>query len=393
MRILQLAQKPQQRGAEVFAAQLTDELLRRGHEAQLAFLYPAEQRKGAPLDPAHLVLDGVEHHRLETLLGADPRLLRRLHRLVRMFRPDVVQLNGARTVKYGALLRACGLDEGSRVVYRNIGDPRTWVRGFRRQIFYRCVMRNVDGVVAVSEDALATLRSTYRIRVPATVIPTGVDVHRLRPRKSRADMRALMRVPKGAPVLLFVGSLSREKRVDRVLETVRSVSDHVADLRLWIVGDGPERFALEAQAHALGLTGSVTFVGTCEDVASYMAAADVLMLLSDTEGIPAVLLEAAYLGLPAVATLVGGIRECVLDGETGLLVPPNDASAVEAALIRLLMSVDLRQTMGERASALVRERFTMGRIAGEYLDFYETLERSASITSLTADEPAASPVL
>ena len=142
------------------------------------------------------------------------------------------------------------------------------------------------------------------------------------------------------------------------------------DLRIWLVGDGPQRGELVALAASLGLDDAVHFAGVQYDVAGYMQAADLLLLTSDTEGIPAVVLEAGLHGLPVVATRVGGVPECVLDGETGLLVDADDEAGLANVALSLLQDPARRQMMGRRAREWVTENFAMDKIARQYVAFY-----------------------
>jgi glycosyltransferase involved in cell wall biosynthesis len=105
-------------------------------------------------------------------------------------------------------------------------------------------------------------------------------------------------------------------------------------------------------------------------VPRYLAAADVLVLSSDTEGLPGVVLEAGAAGLPVVATRVGGVTECVADGETGLLVEPGDADALHAALHSLLADPPAARRQGETGRRRVEESFCLDRVAERYAELY-----------------------
>jgi len=141
-------------------------------------------------------------------------------------------------------------------------------------------------------------------------------------------------VPLSTPVkAVTVGRLVPWKRVDRILEAVAKIPD----LGLLIIGDGPERSSLEQQAASLGISARVYFAGqrNREETLGLMSACDIFVLNSTYEGLPHVVLEAMALGLPVVATAVGGTPEVVKDGENGLLIPPGDGNAIVKALRRL----------------------------------------------------------
>jgi glycosyltransferase involved in cell wall biosynthesis len=371
VKILQIVQKPQRRGAEVFAHQLSKALRNQSHQVHSIYLYPYQGSNGLSVENGDYVLKGQEAHPFEKLPGVHPLLLYRLAQIVNDFQPDVVQVNGASTVKYGAFIRIYQRWRPWVLIYRNIGDPQDWVRGWQRRIFYqRLVMPQVDGVIGVSQATLNTVKTFYQLDVPLRRIPNGVELFDLSI-DMREKVRQYIQTPEDSFVLLFVGSLSVEKRVDRLLRVTEKISKLIHNLQVWIVGDGPQREQLALQANAANLNNMVHFLGIQENVASFMAAADLFILTSDTEGIPAVILEAGSQGLPVVATRVGGMSECVLNGETGLLVEPQDEIGMTAAIVALLHDPARRHVMGQTAKTWVRENFAMNKIAQQYLAFYE----------------------
>lgn len=370
MRVLLLAQRPQRRGAEVFAWQLEQELRRQGHIVRLIFLYgydgPAALEHGEDQ-----VLGGNERSPFEKAPGIEPILARRMLREVDAFCPDVVQANGARTVKYGAFAALMRSNRAWKLVYRNIGNPQDWVTTPLHRAFYRrIVMPQLDGVVGVSEVTLEVVRTFYGLDVPMRHIPRGVDRHVLVAQRRRDDMRTAYGVPVDAPLAVYVGSLSEEKRIDRLLVVASRVSHDVPALHWWVVGDGALRARLEMMAEGLGLGDRVRFHGAQVDVASYLQAADMLVLTSDTEGMPGAVLEAGFMGLPVVATDVGGVRECVLDNESGFVVAREDGVGIADAVVRLASDGELRNAMGARGRAFVGEQFVMERVAAEYVEFW-----------------------
>jgi glycosyltransferase involved in cell wall biosynthesis len=379
LRVLQLAQKPQRRGAEVFASQLSAALRSLGCEVQSAYLYPYEGGAPLPLGAGDTVLAGRPAHPLERAIGVNPGLLREVRRTITAFQPDIVQANGARTVKYAALAKGRG-SVAWRLVYRNIGDPARWMVGARQRFFYRhAVMPRLDGVVGVSDATLAGVRARWSIQGPVVRLPRAIDADAFLPSRSRAEVRAALATPADAPVVLYVGSLSADKRPDRLLRVVASVAAELPDVRLWMAGDGP--LAAQTTADAARLLGpSATLLGMRDDVADLMYAADVLVLTSDTEGIPGVALEAAAARLPVVATDVGGVAECVVDGVTGAVRGADDEAGLAAALVALLTDPAGRSAMGEQGRRRVVEQFSLAAVARSYVDFYgEVLGRSVPI--------------
>lgn len=370
MRILQLVQKPQRRGAEIFAFSLSSHLLEQGNQVCTAYLYPESGPHQIPLRDGDLVAGTSENDPLEHLVGCNPSISRRLSQTIHDFRPHVVQVNGARTVKYGALLRFLANNKWV-LVYRNIGDPKKWVQGWRRKLFYRSlIIPRVSGIVAVSAATLNSLKSVYGYAGPSTIIPRGVDPNTFIPLKTKGFIRDMLQTPTSAPVLVFAGSLTHEKRLDRLLRIMKNVCNELPDTYLWIVGAGPLRTDLETQAEQLGLTSRIRFTGIQDDVASFLGAADLAVLTSDTEGTPGVILEAGLLSIPAVATRVGGVPECVQEGKTGMLLEPDDEKGFSGAILSFLLDIQKRISCGIQAREWVLSSFAMDRITSRYLEFY-----------------------
>ncbi len=371
LRILQIVQKPQRRGAEIFALQLSERLRLIGHEVRTAYLYTHAGENPLPLATNDSVLGGREHHHFEKIPGVHPILLRRLKGVIADWQPDIVQVNGGRTLKYGAAAAFGSQSHPWVLIYRNIGQPRRWVRGWLHHRLYSwLVMPQVHGVVGVSSSTLKALNELYNLTVPTAQIPCAVDPHSLVTSSSPTVVRRQAQTPPEARVVLYVGCLSPEKRVDRLLRIIETARRTIPNLYLWIVGEGPNRAALEMQVQALSLGECVRFMGVQHQVSNYMGAADLIALTSDTEGMPAVVLEAGLLQRAVVTTRVGGLSECVLDGRTGILIERNDEMAFAQAIIQLLQQPEHLQGLGNAARKWIEQNFVIARIAEQYEAFY-----------------------
>jgi glycosyltransferase involved in cell wall biosynthesis len=183
--------------------------------------------------------------------------------------------------------------------------------------------------------------------------------------RPRDATRAGLLLGEAQPVLLTVGSLTRQKAQDLLLDAFARVGARLPDARLLIAGDGPLRGALADQAKRLGLGDSVRLLGARIDAADLIAAADVFVLSSRREGLSITLLEAMRAGRPVVATRAGGNAEAVADGSTGLLVEPGDATALAEALHALLSDRARADAMGAAGRARWAERYTAERMVRE----------------------------
>ena len=205
-----------------------------------------------------------------------------------------------------------------------------------------------------------------------TVIDNGVDTTVFRP-SDAATARQALGLDFGGLLLGAVGRLTQVKGIPHLLAAVASLHGRGADIRLALVGDGPERAALEEQARSLGLGDRVHFLGLRRDLPEIFPAFDIFCLPSIREGSPQVLLEAMSAGRPVVATRAGGIPEVVEHGISGLLVDPGSDEQLTEALGRLVEDEALRANLGPAARQRVQDRFDLARGVRTHEDLYRSL--------------------
>jgi glycosyltransferase involved in cell wall biosynthesis len=225
--------------------------------------------------------------------------------------------------------------------------------------------------VAVAEDAREVATRVEGVSSAKVVtIVNGVDTDAFRPTPDRGLARAELGVPTSGFHIGVVARLSPEKDHATLLAAFARVHAERPDTILTLVGDGPLRRELEALAGELGIGRAVRFAGARRDVARALAAFDVFALSSRTEGLSLTLIEAAAMGLPIVATRVGGNSEVVVDGETGWLVPAADPASFARAL--LACAAEPRRTaMGLRGRERAVERFSIDRMTRAYEAIYD----------------------
>jgi len=241
--------------------------------------------------------------------------------------------------------------------------------------FLKWAARRSDRVVAISSYTADEVREL--VHVPIEVIPytTSLPAPTSVPHAGRRSA--------GAPfTVLFVGRLVERKGVSHLVDAVSLLRSGV-DVRLVIVGDGPERARIEARIREKRLDGRVAVRGRVSDAelqAAY-AAADVFVLPAvidrrgDTEGLGVVLLEAMSHRVPVIASAIGGITDIVEDGVSGLLVPPGDGTALAAALERLARAPDLSVSLGDAGYRRLHERFSWDAITRRWLEVYAAAAR------------------
>ncbi len=201
-------------------------------------------------------------------------------------------------------------------------------------------------VTAVSD---AVAETVVRLGVPRdriTVIPNGIDAARF---DGRTADRAVLGVNGTSPVIGSIGALAARKDYATLLRALGALRRRGVEFVAVLVGDGPERAALEAQASEPALAGRVRFLGERADVDRLLPAMDVFVLSSREEGIPNALLEAMAAARPSVVTDVGGNREVLRDGETGWIVPPGAPDALATTLAEVLTHPDEARRRGDSA--------------------------------------------
>jgi glycosyltransferase involved in cell wall biosynthesis len=229
---------------------------------------------------------------------------------------------------------------------------------------------------ALSDDAK---RELVERGVPAGRIlslPNGVDLNSYRPvtQAERGRLRERLGLPAGMLVGTFVGRLHPVKDVDTLLRA----AEHVPELALVVVGAGPERGRLEAEAARLGIESRVVFLGESSEVADVLRASDAFLLSSHGEGMSNALLEGMACGLPCLASRsVGGAAE-LLDAGRGMLLPDGDVPAWAVAIQRLVDEPDLRASTGAAAASFVAETLSLDAAAERLVQAYAVIAGHAT---------------
>lgn len=287
----------------------------------------------------------------------------RLYRFMRRQRPDIVNCHLLRATFIGApLAKLAGVP---RVIATNHG-PDPWRRGPIKGWYGvdRLVSRFIDVTIAVCASAKDALVRTKGLSADGiVVINNGRELEDFEPLPAAeaADVRRELQLGETDPVVVIVGRLEAQKGHRFALDAMPAVLARRPRTRLILVGDGALRVSLEKQAHARGVAGNVIFTGFRRDVRRLLGAADVVALPSLWEGLPLTLIEALAMAKPVVATAVNGVPDVVVDGHTGLLVPPGDSDAFGRRLLELLDAPDRAARLGRAGREHVLANFTIDR--------------------------------
>jgi len=312
----------------------------------------------------------------DSLIGPrDFVALWKLVRLIRRFRPDIVDTH---TAKAGFLGRIAGALTGvpvrihtfhGHVLHGYYSEIKNTI--FRR--VERLLGRLTTHFIAVSDQVRLDLID-YGVAPgeKISVIPLGLE---LSPFLNCAALRGSFKRELGLPeTTLLVGIVSRIFAIKNhalFVDAAARVISEVPDARFVVVGDGVLRPEIEARAANLGLNGRLIFTGWRRDLPAIYADMAALVISSNNEGTPFSAIEAMAASVPVVGTRVGGMPDLIREGSTGVLVPPRDAAALSAALVSLLGDPQRRRRMGEAARADVEHRFTIARMLDETHALYE----------------------
>jgi glycosyltransferase involved in cell wall biosynthesis len=307
----------------------------------------------------------------------DTQVLPQLKQVVRQISPDILE---TRNVKSHFFVRLLGLHRQYPWVAWNHGYTSTsrldraytqldrWsLRGaYRVMTVCRPFADHLERL-GVDRKKIAILHNSVKPFVP----PPEADVQRV---------RRELALNTGEAVILSVGRLSQEKGHADLLRTaaaLRAMAE-APQFRIVIVGDGPERGPLSRLAAQLGVQDAVTLTGFQRDTKPYYALANVVGVPSHSEGSPNVVLEAMAAGLPIVATAVGGVPEILVEGVTGLMVPPRNSEAMAAAILRILLDRGLSQRLGAAAKARAETAHTPEAYRRSLVSFYQQMLQSSA---------------
>lgn len=318
---------------------------------------------------------GAEVHSLDKPPGRRAEYVGKAAELLARLTPDVVhthQIGAAWYLGPGAAGRRTPVlhTEHGNQFARDGG----WMDRLKSRLFYHTAAKRVGRFCCVSaEIAAAVTRWGTVPRKLVEVMPNGIDTATAAGLPSPEEAKAAIGLPPDAVVVGTVGRLNEVKRQDRLLRAAAELRPRFPNLRVLIVGDGPERPALERLAGELGLAEITTFAGFQPKPELYLRAMAVFALTSRSEGFPVSILEAWAVGVPVVCTAVGGIPDVVTDGDTGVLVPQDDAAGLVAAVARPLNDREFAAKLTAAGDDTVRRKYSLTSVGEGYERAYREL--------------------
>jgi glycosyltransferase involved in cell wall biosynthesis len=289
----------------------------------------------------------------------------RLVRFLRQERVDVLHTHKFGSNVWGTLV---GRMAHVPVV---LAHEHTWSyqgQPLRRFLDREVVARGATRFIAVSREDRRRMTDVEGIDPDRTLfIPNGVPPS---PPPSGRDVRAMLGIQPGVPVVGLVGVLRPQKAISVLVHAAALLKDDWPHAQVLVVGDGPERASLEQLTRELGLQGTVRFIGHRSDVPDLLLALDVAVCCSDFEGSPLAVMEYMEASLPVVATAVGGVPDLIEPGVNGLLVPPRDPQRLATAIAELLRDRQRARAMGARGRERRLNEFDIDVLVHRLEDLY-----------------------
>ncbi len=348
-------------GTELSTYQVAQMMDKERFEVEVAFL-----TNGGPVSEL-LGQSGIRVHSLVgrmSLFGAARRFLR----LVRSGKFEIVHLYGFKTSLLG------------RIAFKVLSPMTVVIQGIRGQHLTQSIRTDaimtrmalllerglsplIDHYVANSRGAIRFLTMNGLPKDKFIWIPSGIDP---------GEFFLPHQEPEATPLIVSVARFHPVKRHRDILEALERLSERGIEFRGVFAGGGPELPKVRALANERGLGDAVAFPGDMsrEELRSLLGRADIFIMVSDWEGLPRSVMEAMAAGLPVVGTDVNGINELVVNGDTGLLVPPRDTEAIANALARLLQDREMRVDMGQRGQMRIKTEFNIRDTTRQLEDFY-----------------------
>ena len=329
-------------GTEIATYNIARYLVKKGNKVDVITF-------GNNILPEEDVQDGIFIHRINITSGNKIlRIYQRVNKISRLLaeiKPDVIHVQMALSTACQAIIINKIILQRLLVVYGRGSDiyfAKTPLRKFK----LRFILKHADEVIALTNDMKKEMQKVYNRAV--AVIPNGIEIKPIQP-TCRSRIRNHLGIANDEKVIISVGVIRPVKGFEYLIRAMNIIIAEMPDTKLVIIGEGPEKEALIKLSERMSLDESILFLGEIpnEKIPDYMSAADIFVLPSLSESFGIVNLEAMSVGLPIVASNVGGVPELVVNGENGFLVEPGNITQIAEKVLYLLADAKLRETISQ----------------------------------------------
>ena len=363
--ILMLVTKRQYRGAEISACNLSKALLEKGHTIIWIGLYPNSGHDIVSIDGA----ENIDLPNSKSWLSI--KKLRKLRSIIKAYQPDICQANGSDTLRYLVFLKLLGCN--IKLVYRNISIISKWVDTRPKYFLFRFLFSKTDKVVSVGEESLEDFNTFFKFPKSKTqVIRRGIPS--IAPNFTAVEViKEAYSISNEDFVFIHIGHFSAEKNHAFLLQVWQKLIQRHHNIKLVLLGDGLLREEILASVRQRNLSSTVIAPGLQTGIADWLSISRVMLLCSTVEGVPGVVVEASFQGVPTVAVNVGGVKEVLIDGENGLMVSSHDEDLFLQQCEKLLLDKDYHSKLVTNTKVIIKDRFDLDANTNQFVTLYKLI--------------------
>ncbi len=364
MKIVQLIQKPQLRGAEIFACQLSNHLMEQEHKVVVVTIFKGDAQLPFKGETIHL-------NRPLSKRFVDFQGWKQFNSIIKEFNPDIIQANAADTLKFAVSSKML-YSWKQPLIYRNankMGDFITSQLKWKLNNFY---VSKVACVISVSKECEKDFINTFSYpKEKISTVEIGVEEQKL-----GGIPEDLQEIFESGPVITHIGGFVPEKNHEGLINIFKGSLEKFPESQLLLMGKGNLENKIKLKVKELQIQDKVHFLGYRNDVLNILHHSQAFVMPSLIEGLPAVILEAMYCEAPVVAYNVGGIGEVVVQGKTGCLVRKNEEAAFQEQLEEILKGDEYIPEMVKTAKNMISDKFLNKQIADRFAKCYFEVMKS-----------------
>jgi glycosyltransferase involved in cell wall biosynthesis len=358
LKIIQLIQRPQLRGAEIFACQLSKHLKDQGHDVLVVSIFKGDSK--LPFNGHLINLGRNPSKRFFDLYG-----WRKFSQIISDFKPDIIQANAADTLKF-AVSSKFMFSWKQPLVYRNANKMGDFIDTKVKWILNKYYISNAAYVISVSKECRKDFIKTFSYpQDKIRTVEIGVEDQGFGDIPS--DLKTIFN---SGAVITHIGGFVEEKNHNGLINIFKRILENVPNTQLILIGKGTLEEKIKLKVKELNIQDNVHFLGYRNDVLDILYNSTAFVLPSLIEGLPAVILEAMYCSTPVIAYNVGGIGEVVIPGKTGWLIEKNNENQFKAQLEKVILDNENTSHRVKKAKNMISEKFLNNQIATRFAECY-----------------------